>query len=68
MTLEEIQNSYKEVTELYQAGQISKEEYVNLLKGFEVEKSVLDNAEELELKEQLNELINAAITIAGAAV
>jgi hypothetical protein len=68
MTLEEIQNSYKEVTELYQAGQISKEEYVNLLKGFEVEKAVLDNAEELELKEQLNELINAAITIAGAAV
>jgi hypothetical protein len=68
MTLEEIQNSYKEVTELYQAGQISKEEYVNLLKGFEVEKAVLDNADELELKEQLNELINAAITIAGAAV
>jgi hypothetical protein len=68
MTLEEIQNSYKEVTEIYQAGQISKEEYVNLLKGFEVEKAVLDNAEELELKEQLNELINAAITIAGAAV
>jgi hypothetical protein len=68
MTLEEIQNSYKEVTEIYQAGQISKEEYVNLLKGFEVEKAVLDNADELELKEQLNELINAAITIAGAAV
>jgi hypothetical protein len=37
-------------------------EYKNLLEGFEIEKIVTDNAEELEKKVELNRIVTAAIT------
>jgi hypothetical protein len=66
MNLNQIEQSYAEYTELYNAGQISKEEYKSLLEGLEVEQAITLNAEELQRKEQLNQIINAAITVVGA--
>jgi hypothetical protein len=67
MNTAEIAAYYNEYTQAYEGGQISKEEYINLLQGLEVEKAVTLNAEELQFKEQLNVAINAAISIASAA-
>ena len=66
MTIQEISQSYSEYTELYQAGSISKDEYLNLLRGLEVEKAISMNAEEMQYKEQLNQIINAAINVVSA--
>jgi hypothetical protein len=66
MNLNQIEQSYAEYTELYNSGQISKEEYKSLLEGLEVEQAITLNAEELQRKEQLNQIINAAITVVGA--
>jgi hypothetical protein len=46
-------------------GQISKEEYVELLKGINIMEGINDDAEGLILKEQLNLIINAAISAAS---
>lgn len=67
MNTAEVQAYYAEYTAAYESGQISKDEYVNLLQGLEVENAVANTAEELLFKEQLNTVINAAITIASAA-
>ena len=56
-----------EISNLYESGNISKEEYVNLLQGLQVEDVIAANAEEMQKKEQLNMLINAAITAASMA-
>ena len=45
---------------------VFKEEYKNLLEGLEIEKATTMNAEELQRKEELNKLINAAITVVSA--
>lgn len=66
MTLQQIAHSYNEYTNAFELGQISKEEYRNLLEGLEVEKVVSYNAEELHYKEQLHTAITAAIAIASA--
>jgi hypothetical protein len=67
MNTAEVQAYYAEYTAAYESGQISKEEYLNLLQGLEVENAVAQTADELHLKEQLNVAINAAIAIASAA-
>lgn len=64
-TLAQIQSSFNEIQSMYDAGEIGKEEYVNLLQGLEVEKTTTLNAEELQFKEQLHSYINAAITAAS---
>jgi hypothetical protein len=66
MNTAELATYYNEYTQAYESGQISKEEYLNLLQGLEIEKVVATTAEELEFKEQLNVAINAAITIVSA--
>jgi len=68
MNLNQIELSYTEYTQAFEAGVISKEEYKNLLEGLEVEQAITMSAEELQRKEQLNIVINAAIMIASAAV
>lgn len=68
MNLNQIEQSYAEYTQAFEAGVISKEEYKNLLEGLEVEQAITMSAEELQRKEQLNIVINAAIMIASAAV
>jgi hypothetical protein len=62
----EVQAYYAEYTAAYESGQISKDEYLNLLQGLEVENAVANTAAELQLKEQLNVAINAAISIVSA--
>jgi hypothetical protein len=66
MNTAELATYYNEYTQAYETGQISKDEYLNLLQGLEVEKAVANTAEELEFKEQLNVAINAAISIVSA--
>lgn len=66
MTLQEIEQTYHEYTGMYHTGTINKDEYLNLLRGLEVEKAVSLNAEEMHQKEQLNQIINAAINVVSA--
>ena len=54
-----------EYNKALEQGQISKEEYVELLKGINVMEGITDDAEGLALKEQLNVIINAAISAAS---
>ena len=46
-------------------GLVTKEEYVELLKGINIMEGIADDAEGLALKEQLNLIINAAISAAS---
>jgi hypothetical protein len=66
MNLQEIEQQYNQYTGMYHTGEITKEEYLNLLQGLEIEKAVSMNAEELQYKENLNIAINAAITAVSA--
>jgi hypothetical protein len=66
MNTAQLAEYYSEYTQAYENGQCSKEEYLNLLRGLEVEKTVASTTEELEYKEQLNVAINAAISIVSA--
>jgi hypothetical protein len=68
MTLNDIEIAFREATSMYEQGEISKEEYTNLLEGFEVERAVTMNAEELHYKEQLHAAISAAISVAKIVV
>ena len=62
----ELLNSYIiEYNKALEQGQISKEECVELLKGINVMEGIADDAEGLALKEQLNVIINAAISAAS---
>ena len=62
----ELLNSYIiEYNKALEQGQISKEEYVELLKGINFMEGIADDAEGLALKEQLNVMINAAISAAS---
>ena len=62
----ELLNSYIiEYNKAFEQGQISKEEYVELLKGINVMEGIADDVEGLALKEQLNVIINAAISAAS---
>ena len=62
MNLEQLESAINETKSIYESGEISSEEYKNLLEGFEIEKIVTDNAEELEKKVELNRIVTAAIT------
>lgn len=68
MTLQEIEQYYHQYTGMYHTGEMSKEEYLNILRGIEVEKAVSMNAEEMHKKEELNQMVNAAINVVSAVV
>jgi phage tail tape-measure protein len=57
-----------EYNKMWAEGQISKEEYIQLLQGINIMEGINDDAEGLALKEQLNTMINAAISVASMAV
>ena len=57
-----------EYNKMWADGQISKEEYVQLLQGINIMEGINDDAEGLALKEQLNTILNAAISVASMAV
>ena len=65
MTPEQLNNYIIEYNKALEQGQISKEEYVELLKGINIMEGINDDAEGLILKEQLNLIINAAISAAS---
>jgi len=65
MTPEQLNNCIIEYNKALEQGQISKEEYVELLKGINIMEGISDDAEGLALKEQLNLIINAAISAAS---
>ena len=62
MNLQELETAINEAKSIYEAGEISAEEYKNLLEGFDIEKIVTDNAEELQKKEELNKMVTALVT------
>ena len=62
MNLEQLETAINEAKSIYEAGEMSAEEYKNLLEGFEIEKIVTDNAEELEKKVELNKMVTALVT------
>ena len=62
----ELEYTFNEINRAFENHEISKEEYKNLLEGLEIEKATTMNAEELQRKEELNRLINAAITVVSA--
>ena len=68
MTPEQLNNYIIEYNKSLEQGQISKEEYMELLKGINVMEGIADDAEGLALKEQLNVMINAAISAASLMV
>jgi hypothetical protein len=65
MTPELLNNYIIEYNKALENGEITKEEYVELLKGINVMESIADDAEGLALKAQLNVMINAAISAAS---
>jgi hypothetical protein len=65
MTPEQLNAYIIEYNKALEQGQISKEEYVELLKGINIMEGIADDAEGLALKEQLNLIINAAISAAS---
>lgn len=66
MNLQQLESAINEAKSIYEAGEISPQEYKNLLEGFEIEKIVTVNAEELQKKEELNKIVVAAITVVSA--
>ena len=68
MSPEQLQQLLNEYGAMVSSGQISKEEYLQLLQGINIMEGINDDAEGLALKEQLNTILNAAITLASAAV
>jgi hypothetical protein len=62
----ELEHTFNEINRAFESQEISKEEYKNLLAGLEVERIVTMNAEELQRKEELNKIINAAINVVSA--
>ena len=68
MTPEQLNAYIIEYNKALAEGQISKEEYVELLKGINIMEGIADDAEGLALKEQLNVMINAAISAASLMV
>jgi hypothetical protein len=68
MTPELLNNYIIEYCKALEKGEITKEEYLELLKGINVMEGIADDAEGLALKEQLNLIINAAISAAALMV
>ena len=68
MTPEQLNTYIIEYNKMWADGQISKEEYVQLLQGINIMEGITDDAEGLVLKEKLNTMINAAISVASMAV
>jgi len=65
MNPQELQTLVDQYKAMAESGQISKEEHVQLLSGINIMEGIADDAEGLALKEQLNVIINAAITAAS---
>ena len=65
MTLQEINELATQYHGMLESGELTKEEYVDLMKGLDISSVIAQSEEELQFKEQLNTYINAAITAAS---
>lgn len=65
MTPQQLDALIIEYNKAFEQGQITKEEYIELIKGINIMEGIADDAEGLALKEQLNLIINAAISAAS---
>lgn len=65
MSPEQLNELIIEYNKMWAEGQISKEEYIQLVQGINIMEGINDDAEGLILKEQLNTIINAAISAAS---
>ena len=65
MTPEQLNAYIIEYNKMVADGLVTKEEYMELLKGINIMEGIADDAEGLALKEQLNLIINAAISAAS---
>lgn len=65
MTPEELQLTILSYQDAVARGDISKEEYVALLQGTDIMEGIANDAEGLARKEQLNVILNAAISAAS---
>lgn len=61
----ELQNLVASYNVYYQQGQMSKEEMIALLQGVNIMEGLGDDIESLQTKEQLNTILNAAISAAS---
>ena len=65
MTPDQLNAYIIEYNKMLADGLVTKEEYMELLKGINIMEGIADDAEGLALKEQLNLIINAAISAAS---
>ena len=65
MTSQELQELIATYQNALQSGQINKEEYESLIYGINAMEGIADDAEGLAQKEQINLLLNAAISAAS---
>jgi hypothetical protein len=61
-----LEDAFNGAKMMYEDGDISKDEYLNILKGFDTEKIVASNSEDFQKKQQLNQLITTTINIVSA--
>ena len=61
MNVTQLSWDLEEYKSLYEAGDLSKDEYKNLLEGLEAEKIITDTEEELKTKIELQANINLAL-------
>lgn len=64
-TIQNAANTANQYTELLKTGQISKEEYQQLLQDIQSTIVISENMQELEAKERLNVAINGLINLAS---
>ena len=58
-----VEHTFQEATTLYENQEISREEYLNILQGLDVEKSLTINEEEMRRKQELQSVVQNAITV-----
>jgi hypothetical protein len=63
MNVKMLEEAFEGAKSMYESGDISKEEYLNILRGFDVENLIAEGAEEMSKKEELNKLVNTAINV-----
>lgn len=64
--LSAVEQTFQEATAMYENQELSKDEYLNILQGLEVEKAVTLGEEEMRRKQELQSLVENTITIVSA--
>lgn len=62
MNLQSLEQTFQEATAMYENQEISKEEYLNILQGLEVEELITEDTEEMNRKQHLQSAIQTTIS------